>query len=108
MWNVFYEDAKLVLHKHDYTEIVFADDLNALREFDLQEPTDSRNNADKSCQQELHAWGRANHLALYPNKESIHVVSHHCPDGLDFRILGVRFDCRLTMGNACSEFASEL
>ena len=52
LWNVFYEDAKLALHKHDYTEIVFADDLNAFREFDLQEPTDSLNNAghvNRSC-----------------------------------------------------------
>ena len=80
MWNVFYEDAKLALHKHD---IVFADDLNAFREFDLQEPTDSLNMRQS-------------------------YVNRSCTLWAELKISVVRFDCRLTMGNACSELASEL
>ena len=38
LWNIFYEDARQALHKHDYCEIVFADDLNSFGDFPLTEP----------------------------------------------------------------------
>ena len=60
-------------------------------------PNTTPTDAARDCQKELHAWGRAHKIALYPNKESMHVLSHRCPDGGAFKILGVVFDCRLTM-----------
>ena len=32
-WNCYYADAKLALQKMDFTEIIFADDLNGFKEF---------------------------------------------------------------------------
>ncbi len=60
-----------------------------------------------SCQKELHAWGRANQVAFDAGKESHHVVSHVSPEGPDFKILGILFDCGLTMAAAIHELAGE-
>ena len=51
--------------------------------------------------------GAANQVSFDPAKESMHVVSHVDPRGEDFRILGVRFDCRLQMAAAVSELVVE-
>ena len=108
LWNVFCEDARMPLHKSQYSESVFADDLNAYREFTLDIPNDILMNSARECQRELHKWGRANQVAFDPKKESTHCVSHVAPEGEDFKILGVRFDCRLTMANAVHELVSEM
>ena len=62
----------------------------------------------KTCQKELHKWGRANQVQFDPGKESIHVVSHHAPAGNNFKILGLDFDCRLVMGDAICGLTSEM
>ena len=56
LWNIFYEDARQALHAMSYLEIVYADDLNAFREFSLQEPNSYLMECAKGCQQELHKW----------------------------------------------------
>ena len=45
----------------------------------------------------LHSWGAANQVTFEPTKESFHVVSHLEPEGEDYKLLGVLFDCQLTM-----------
>ena len=35
LWNVFYEDAAMAIHVHEFCEIVFADNLNAYEAFEL-------------------------------------------------------------------------
>ena len=35
LWNVFYEDAAMAIRVHEFCEIVFADDLNAYKAFEL-------------------------------------------------------------------------
>ena len=100
LWNLFYEDARLALLVHDFLEVVFADDLNAFRMFTLSAPNENLRKATRACQTELHAWGRANRVEFDPKKESTHVVSHHCPEGDNFKILGISFDCRLTTNDA--------
>ena len=57
LWNLFYEDARLALRAHNFVEVVFADDLNALRASPLQTPNTQLMDANKACQAELHAWG---------------------------------------------------
>ena len=49
------------------------------------------------CQQELHDWGRANQVEFDPGKESKHILSLADPEGGEFKILGVTFDCELEM-----------
>ncbi len=63
--------------------------------------------ATEQCQRELHTWGRANQVAFDAGKESQHVVSHVSPEGPDFKILGVLFDCGLTMAAAVRELVPE-
>ena len=38
-----------------------------------------------------------------PAKESMHVVSHYCPEDPNFKILRLNFDCKLTMGDAIDD-----
>ena len=108
LWNIFYEDARLALQFASFLAVVFADDLNALRPFPLNAPNKVVIRTAEECQQELHKWGRANQVQFDPGKESLHVISHHCPAGSNFKILGVSFDCRLTMQDAISGLTSEM
>ena len=54
LWNVYYEDAGKAIHELSYTEIVYADDLNAYREFLGSVPNDKIKKSLKACQKELH------------------------------------------------------
>ena len=64
--------------------------------------------ANKACQVELHSWGRANQVEFDPKKESMHVVSHYSPEGPNFKILGLNFDCRLIMCDAIVDLVTEM
>ena len=107
LWNVFYEDARLAVQEALFEEIVYADDLNAFRESTLRVPNRVLFSPTKRCQQRLHTWGRANQVQFDPDKESHHVVSHVTPEGSDFKILGILFDCGLTMAAAVHELVGE-
>ena len=108
LWNIFYEDARLALHVWSFLEIVFADDLNAYRPFPLRTPNAVLVGEAEKCQSELHKWGRANQVEFDPGKESIHVVSHKTPEGKNFKILGLNFDCRLVMADAITGLVGEM
>ena len=108
LWNMFYEDARLALRAHNFVEVVFADDLNAFRASPMKTPNTQLMDANKACQAELHAWGRASQVEFDPKKESTHVVSHVCPEGNNFKILGLNFDCRLTMSDAIEDLVGEM
>ena len=41
LWNIFYADASSAIRCKDFTDIVFADDLNAFRVYDGSTPTDT-------------------------------------------------------------------
>ena len=73
--NVFYEEARLAIQQYQYTEIVYADDLNAYRVFGSTVPNCSDNVSMDSCQAELHKWGDANQVAFDASKENKHVLS---------------------------------
>jgi hypothetical protein len=80
--------------------VVYADDLNAYREFVGTVPNDEILESAKLCQEDLHAWGRANQVAFDPAKESMHVLSATSPQGSNFVVLGIDFDCGLQMSDA--------
>ena len=92
----------------EFREIVFADDLNAYRAFPIAIPTEDMIAEPKTCQKDLHKWGRANQVQFDPGKESIHVVSHHAPAGNNLKILGLDFDCRSEVGDAIRGLTSEM
>jgi hypothetical protein len=75
LWNIFYEDARQAVQDYLFTEVVYADDLNAYREFPGTVPNSKITASTKSCQRELHNWGVANQVEFDPGKEFI-----FCPE----------------------------
>ena len=61
----------------------------------------------EQCQGEVHAWGRANQVSFDPSEESFHILSLSDAMGMDFKFLGLTFDCNLSMGAAIDELAQE-
>ena len=107
LWNVHFSDVSLATRKCAFDEIVFADDLNAFREFENHVSLDFLLVQLGRCQTEVHRWGQANGVSCEPSKESMHVLSHTHHYGSSFKLLGVLFDVQLTMGEAVAECASE-
>ena len=103
LWNTFYEDARHAVREVFFEEVIFADDLNAFREFPNVTSNEQIIESCKSCQRELHAWGAANQVEFDPGKESFHVLSKKDGQGGDFKILGIIFDEGLTMEVAVNQ-----
>ena len=103
LWNLFFEDARRAINECLYTEVIFADDLNAYREFPSDMYNELIQKSMTDCQQELHSWGAANQVAFDAGKESQHVLSLTDPLGDGFRMLGVNFDEELTMADAVAD-----
>jgi hypothetical protein len=107
LWNVFYEDARKAITEWLFTEAVYADDLNAYREFSSTTSNDMIMKCMDSCQSELHCWGNANQVAFDPKKESKHILSLRDPVGGNFKLLGVDFDGLLSMADAVNDLVVE-
>ena len=105
LWNLFFEDARHAINEWLFEEAVYADDLNAFREFSHDTENSVVKSCLDSCQNELHKWGRANRVTFEAKKESKHVLSLREPEGEDFKILGVVYDCRLSMQSTCEKLA---
>ena len=73
MWNLFYEDARRAINEVLYTEVVFADDLNAYRVFPNSTTKEQVIGSLNLCQSELQLWGKANQVAFDAGKESFHM-----------------------------------
>ena len=107
LWNVHYADSKLAVQEEGFTEVVFADDLNCSKEMASTTTEAQARTALRGCQRSLHRWGAANKVLFDPGKESFHGIHRTKHFGDDFKILGVLFDCKLTMAAAAQEVAKE-
>lgn len=107
LWNVFFEDARRAINEMFFTEVVFADDLNAYREFTARTSDEIIKNSTTKCQRELHSWGRANQVSFDPLKESHHILTLTDPTGSTFKLLGVIYDDGLVMDEAIAVVVSE-
>ena len=107
LWNLFFEDARLCLEVIHFAVMVFADDLNAFKQFPNSVDNGSIMSELETAQNNLHQWGRANRVCFDAGKESSHVLSHREPAGGNFKILGVNFDCKLLMTDAVMDVAIE-
>ena len=107
LWNVYYEDAAKPVTESGFTEVVFADDLNAFKEVPAKTPNEEALQEAKDCQTKLHRWGSANQVSFDPTKESFQVLSPKEPEGEGFKLLGVPFDCQLKMEQAVKELTRE-
>ena len=107
LWNIFFRDATNIINDETFREIIFADDLNAFKEFDRNTPDDEIKFKLEKVQRQLHRWGAANQIAFDAGKESFHILSRlylrRGPYGSNFRILGIDFDTKLLMGDAIHE-----
>jgi hypothetical protein len=107
LWNMFFEDARRAIKELFFTEAVYADDLNAYREFSSQVSDETVKGSIDICQKELHTWGKANQVEFDPAKESKHVLQLAQPEGSSFKLLGVVFDDGLIMEMAVTEVVNE-
>ena len=107
LWNVFFEDARLPINECLFTEVVFADDLNAYRVFPASTDKKTRHACISECQRELHTWGEANQGVFDPCKESRHILSLDDASGTTFKLLGILFDDGLAMSDAVSQLVCE-
>jgi hypothetical protein len=64
--------------------------------------------SQKTCQKNLHAWGKANQVAFDPGKESMHVLSRTSPVGGSFKLLGVIHDTKLIMDEALHDLVGKV
>ena len=105
LWNIFYADAAVAIRSKDFTEIVFADDLNAFKRYEAKETNEVILGEMKMCQEELLAWGRASQVMFDAGKESRHILSRTQAYGDPFVLLGVCFDCKLLMSDSVYDLA---
>ena len=106
LWNLFFEDARQPIIECFFKEVIYADDLNAYREFPSTTDHIIIKNSLRNCQDELHKWGEANQVSFDSAKEGQHVVSLSDSWGSSFKLLGVPFDTGLSMASAVSEMVS--
>ena len=107
LWNLFFKDADRAIRESTFREVVYADDLNAFKEFDASTDNDSILTSCRSCQKNLHDWGAANAVTFDPGKESMHVLSRTDAVGESFKILGVNFDPQLRMEECAASTSTE-
>ena len=107
LWNLYFADSPLAVRKCGFQEVIYADDLNAFREFLNNVSNDFVMSQLRRCQFELHEWGAANCVTFDSAKESFHIISRNSSFGSSFRFLGVQYDLQLSMQEAVHECSVE-
>ena len=104
LWNFFFQNASVPIIISQFTEIIFADDLNASRAYDNDVANEAIRGDIDGYQFNLHRWCETNQVTFDPAKESMHIGSLTGPEGDNFRIHGARFDAKLTMTDCIDEY----
>ena len=84
----------------------FADDLNAFKEFESRANNATLMEAIDECQSSLHSWGRASQVAFDAGKEGKRIISRTRPQGEQFQLLGILFDCKLLLEETVHDLVS--
>ena len=63
LWDLFFADARIPIRDAKFEEIIYADDLNAMREYSASVAGDTILRDCKRCQKNLHQWGEANRVS---------------------------------------------
>ena len=95
LWHCLYSDVAGAVHNSNHEEIVFADDLNAMKEYDNSTPNDAVMENSTQCKSKAHQGGKANTVAIDASKESMHVIARVSATPSTFKLLGVQFDTKL-------------
>ena len=107
LWNIHFADARLAVTAVGFVDVIFPCDLNCCKEFPASTPHAAIKARLEDCQSELHRWGAANRVCFDAGKESFHCLHRTRQFGEDFKMLGVTFDCQLTIKTAVQEIARE-
>ncbi len=105
LWNIFFSDCICALTVGGFEAIIYADDCNAFRRYAKQCPNETVFDDLAECQQNLHAWGRANSVTFDAGKEEKLILSTTDGVGGPAKLLGVEFDNKLVMGTAAHKCA---
>ena len=108
LWNAFFGDAAWAIRIAGFELVVYADDLNAFREYNLGVSVSAIWTDLLYCQEELHKWGQANQVVFDPAKEHMAILSHYEPVGTSFVLLGIEFDTKLSMAKAIHDCVVEV
>jgi hypothetical protein len=121
-WNLFFADIQDVItncgaqeekkkpkeEQRTFHNSVYADDLNAYKEYKGQESNlDIVGNLEK-CADEVHRWGVDNQVLFDAGKEHFCILHRDDPYGDVFRLLGVDFDNQLLMAKYCKDLGRRL
>ena len=79
LWNIFYADSKDNIQDCGYTELIYADDLNAYKEHLNSGPNDVILSEMKTVQTALHKWGKYNRVTFDAGKEGFFIISKISP-----------------------------
>ena len=107
LWNTYFADAACPVNSLGFLETIFADDLNAYKEFGPMVSDRIILEALQECQVVLHKWGSSQQILFDSGKESFHILARADSYGDPFKLLGVTFDTKLTMCNACMELSAQ-
>ena len=105
--NLYFEDSCVAIRKTGHNEVVFADDLNAWKEYKRSSRNTTIFKQSRNCQAELHEWGRANAVTFDSKKEHFSVLSREAPEGPSIKLLGVSFDTKLKMECAVATLVND-
>ena len=80
------------MNQAGFKEAVFADNLNAYKDYDKSCDNQVLHEEMQDCQAELHKWGRANKVQFDAGNESTHILSKDGPEDEPFEMFGIKFD----------------
>ena len=100
LWNLFFSDVSVAVRAVQAEEKIFADDLNAFRDFPLETRDFQIDENMLACQHSVHEWGKSSRVVFDPSKEHFATIHHQRARGDNFRLLGILFDPKLQMSNA--------
>ena len=89
----------MVIRSSGYKDIVYADDMNAFKEYPSCMADVVILRGMKNIQKELHLWGEANGVRFDAGKTSFHILSRSTTYGGNFKLLGINFDPKLLMND---------
>ena len=105
LWNLFFADVQLELQASGAQGSVYADDLNAYKEYCRTVPNSVLLDDLQLCAEKVHRWGVLNQVVFDPGKESFSVLHRTDYEGPGVKLLGVDFDPQLTMEAFCTTLA---
>ena len=97
MWNTFFADVAPVASTDNFTEAMFADDLDVYKMFSKDVTNEYVYAQLRSCQQRAHQWGQHSRVDFDASKEEFKVLHPFSGDGSVFKLHGNMMDVKLTM-----------